>query len=97
MTTKLVNGVPVEMSAQEVADRDAEEAAAAAAAPGLAAEAARKAAIDAAIAADARVQAWLNMTVAQQNTWWANNVTNLTQASAVMKEGFRYLLRKANP
>lgn len=59
-----------------------------------AAAAARLAAIDAVLAADATLATAKAMTNAEFDAWWAANVTNLAQASNVLKRIARVVIRR---
>lgn len=54
----------------------------------------RQQAIDNAIASDATLSAIKAMTNAEYDTWWSANVTNATQAIAVLKRVVRVLVRR---
>jgi len=92
--TKMVNGVPTPMTAQEEAIRDAEEAAWLAGQAARDAEQQRVTDFDAAIKTDAELQTLKTITVAQFNTWWDNNINNLAQLNAVCKRIFRLIIFK---
>jgi len=87
---RIVDGVPVLMTADEIAARAAEEAALAPLVAAQQAEASRLAQIDATISGAsfnggttlAQLKA---MSRDQFNAWWAANVTNAAQAIAVLK------------
>ena len=83
--TKMVNGVPTPMTAQEEAERDIEEAAWAASEPARTAARTRLESLDTAISNDTVINTLKSMTAAQFDTWWDNNVTNAAQAIGVLK------------
>lgn len=82
---KMVNGVPVQMTAQEETARDAEEAAWAAGTAARQAEATRISSLSTAIGGDSVIQSLRSMTAAQFDAWWDANVTNAAQAIGVLK------------
>ena len=92
--TKIVDGVPVTLSAQEEAATLIEWASAQAAAAIAATVAARLAVVDTTIAADSTVQLLKEMTAAEFDTWWTANVTNLAQANNVLKRIARIVIRR---
>ena len=94
MRTKLVNGIPVPLTAQEEAARDIEEADDAVVLTATAANRARLAEFDSAIAGDANLQAFKGMTKAGFDAWWAANVTTAAQAIGVLKKLCWVLLRR---
>jgi hypothetical protein len=62
--------------------------------PEVLADAARKEAIDQAIAGDTTIQSLKRMTNAEFDAWWSENVTNASQAIAVLKRIARVVLRR---
>ena len=92
--TKMVNGVPTPMTAQEEAARDAEEAAWLAGEPARVAERTRLESLDTAIGNDGVIQTLKSMTAAQFDTWWDANVTNAAQAIGVLKRLVKLVIRR---
>lgn len=91
---KLVNGIMVDMDAQEAAALQAEWDVWFAAKPARDAEDARKAKVEAAIAGDTVVAQLQAMTNAEFSAWFAANVTNLTQARNVLERLARIIIRR---
>lgn len=94
MRTKMVNGVPTPMTAQEEAARDAEEAAWLAGQAARDAEAARTASMDTAIKNDGVLQNLKTLSAAEFDLWWENNITNANQAIQVLKRLVKLIIRK---
>jgi hypothetical protein len=93
-TTKTVDGVPVDLTPQEIADLEARDAA------WVAGTSARQARVTrrAELTGDPTVIDWsdriANATAAQIDTYFANNVTNAASAIAVLKAIVKLLAQR---
>jgi len=91
---KLVNGVEVELSAEEAAAVQSEWQAAQDAQAAAAPELARIAAIEQEIKDDTVLSNIKGMTKAQYDAWWSANVTNLAQLNGAVKRIVRVVARR---
>jgi anti-sigma-K factor RskA len=97
---KIVNGIEVDCTAEEIAQREAEEAAILAQQPAVLAEQARLAEIEANISADTfgnpakTLKQLSEMSWTDFNTWWGANVTTAAAAIVVLKRLTYFVLRR---
>lgn len=85
MRYKLVDGTQIPMTAEEETARDIEETAWATGQSARDATEARILSLQTAINDDSVIQNIKSMTASQFDAWWDANVTNATQAIAVLK------------
>jgi hypothetical protein len=94
MTTKLVNGRPVECTPEEDAQLEAIRQATLPEMAAQQAQVARRAAMDAALEADATVSQFKSMTASQFDAWWAANILTPADAMALLRRLTLLIIRR---